>query len=218
VEIVRAPDGRARGLAARAQKGNAMIRQAILCDICGAEKKQANNWLVAYIQEGELRVSGWSPQKLLHPGAKHLCGQICLHKLVDEFVAQALAKRLPAVARPPVELREKKVRADTDASLTSDAAYDEFESSARLIPTPAPLPPVPPQQQAPVEVVAAPAIKREEEAAAPLNEPASLNEPAYFASRDHRAAAWERERAREHKSCAAERHPGLAAIRHRFSS
>ena len=62
-----------------------MIRQAISCDICGSEKKQTNHWFVAYDQGGELRVSGWNSRNKLRPGSKHLCGQTCLHKLVDEL-------------------------------------------------------------------------------------------------------------------------------------
>jgi hypothetical protein len=189
-----------------------MIRQAISCDICGAEKKQTNNWFVAYTQEGELRVSGWSPQKLLHSGAKHLCGQTCLHKLVDEFVAQAQAKRLPSAAPKVSETRIEKQTAYTDASLTSDAAYDEFESSARLLPTPVPIAAAQPPLRIPVELVAVQVSKRVEKAAVPINE------PSHFASRDRRAAAWERERERERELCAVERHPVLAAARHRFSS
>jgi len=42
---------------------------------------------------GELRVSGWKSRNRLRPGTKHLCGQTCLHKLVDEFMARDLAAR-----------------------------------------------------------------------------------------------------------------------------
>ncbi len=70
-----------------------MIRQAISCDICGAEKKQTNHWYVACEQGGELRVGGWNSRMRQRPGAKHLCGQTCLHKLVDEFMARASAER-----------------------------------------------------------------------------------------------------------------------------
>ena len=73
-----------------------MIRQAISCDICGTEKKQTNHWFVAYDQGGELRVSGWNSRNRLRPGSKHLCGQTCLHKLVDEFMARALTAKCAA--------------------------------------------------------------------------------------------------------------------------
>jgi hypothetical protein len=97
-----------------------LIRQAISCDICGAEKKQTNHWFVASDQAGELRVSGWNARNKLRAGTKHLCGQTCLHKLVDEFMAGTLAGRFSPptadVALPAEPL------SDIDASLTSKAA------------------------------------------------------------------------------------------------
>jgi hypothetical protein len=99
-----------------------VIRQAISCDICGAEKKQTNHWFVAYEQEGELRVSGWSSRKRLRPGAKHLCGQTCLHKLMDDFMARTLAARTPQAAAGDAtgEVPETfmKQAVGTDTSLT----------------------------------------------------------------------------------------------------
>jgi hypothetical protein len=213
-----------------------VIRQAISCDICGTEKKQTNHWFVAYDQGGELRVSGWNSRNRLRPGSKHLCGQTCLHKLVDEFMARALSTRAPQSAANDGEEEtvEQAMRGDT--SLTSKLAYEEVESSARLIPTPAPVvhprpasTPRPvalpksisapasalpaasaqPLLQIPVELVAAAARPRAVEAVAPVVEP-----PRY-ASRNWRAAAWERERERELHSV--ERHPGMIA-RRRFNS
>lgn len=64
-----------------------MIRQAISCDICGSEKKQTNHWFVAYERNGELRLSGWQSKQTLRPKAKHLCGQKCVHRLMDEYMA-----------------------------------------------------------------------------------------------------------------------------------
>jgi hypothetical protein len=227
-----------------------VIRQAISCDICGMEKKQTNHWFVAYDQGGELRVSGWSSRNRLRPGAKHLCGQTCLHKLVDDFMAKTLAVRAPSTAQndaetEPVEqmartgacpasdakavdtwaantrtadTRTTSVRA-TDTSLTSDAAYaayaasDEFESSARLIPTPAPAASARSPLRMPMEVIAAPARPRSEEVAVRSGESAlpAVGEPPRYASRNWRAAAWERERERE--MSAVEHHPGMAARR-----
>ena len=108
--------------------GNAVIRQAISCDICGAEKRQTNHWFVAYELGGELRISGWNARNRLRAGAKHLCGQTCLHKLADDFMARAVK------AQQPVVLDEAEAGPSvTDASLTSKAAGAEFESSARLL-------------------------------------------------------------------------------------
>ena len=139
-----------------------VIRQAISCDICGAEMQRGNHWFVAHTHGGELRVSGWSANQRLRAGAKHLCGQTCLHKLVDEFLARTVHARAQAieVGSPTAEQKAQRPRAtrigaNLDASLTSSAAYivpqaaperqgvqsvaasqprvDEFQSSAQLI-------------------------------------------------------------------------------------
>ena len=169
--------------------GNAVIRQAISCDICASEKKQTNHWFVAYESGGELRVSGWNSRNRLRPGSKHLCGQTCLHKLVDDFMARALAVRAPAVAAEEAEVQQQAVASDT--SLTAGTAYVEVESSARLLtPAPAILPNRPPfRPQA--ELVAMPGRPQFENAAP------QPDEPPRFASRNWRAEAWDRERERE---------------------
>ena len=93
-----------------------MIRQAISCDICGAEKKQTNHWFVAYEQAGELRVGGWNSRNRLRTGSKHLCGQACLHKLADEFMERTIARKAHAA---PVEELEPELIEETDTSLTA---------------------------------------------------------------------------------------------------
>jgi hypothetical protein len=173
-----------------------VIRQAISCDICASEKKQTNHWFVAYEQGGELRVSGWHSRNRLRPGTKHLCGQTCLHKLVDDFMARAISSRSQTGVAEAMEVRELGVGADT--SLTSDAAYAEVESSARLItPVTPPTPKTPMRPQA--ELVTIPARTH---ADVPV---IAADEPTRFASRNWRAEAWERERERE--SRANEREP-----------
>jgi hypothetical protein len=149
-------------------------------------------------------VSGWSSRNRLRPGSKHLCGQTCLHKLVDDFMARALAAR----AQPGADEGEAERHAvATDASLTSEAAYREVESSARLVATPTPIAPARPPLRTPMELVAVPARPRIEEAVV------AADEPPHYASRNWRAAAWERER----ELRAVERHPGMAG-RRRFGS
>jgi len=216
--------------------GNRVIRQAISCDICGNEKKQTNHWFVAYDQGGELRVSGWNSRNRLRPGSKHLCGQTCLHKLVDDFMAKALTARVPHAAQIDMDDEVIEQAASSDTSLTSSAAYREIESSARLVPTPAPVA----SAKSVIAPAAAAAARRSSLAVAPVSattEPAQLpirmpielvatppkpstnaalvlpEEPPRYASRNWRAAAWEREREREQRSV--ERRPGTSA-RHRF--
>ena len=182
-----------------------MIRQAISCDICGTEKKQTNHWFVAHNQGDELRVSGWHSRNRLRPGSKHLCGQTCLHKLVDDFLVRALTARVKRGAKVDEEDEFMEQAEKTDTSLTSSAAFGEVESSARLIAAPAPVSPARPPLRMQMELVTLPARERVVEAAI------AVNESPRYASRNWRAAAWERERERERDLHTIERHPGLIA-------
>jgi hypothetical protein len=179
-----------------------VIRQAISCDICGTEKKQTNHWFVAYDQGGELRVSGWNSRNRLRPGSKHLCGQTCLHKLVDDFMAKALAVRPPPDAVEEADVAVAAV--GIDASLTSNAAYGSVESSVRL-PTPKQELANRPILRAQPELVAMPGRPQAAESSR------APDEPPRFASRNWRAEAWERERERELR--AVEPRPDRAARR-----
>jgi hypothetical protein len=156
-----------------------VIRQAISCDICGTEKRQTNHWFVAYEQSGELRLSSWASRRRSRPEAKHLCGQTCMHKLVDDFMARAIAVR-PQIGEVGVN------GVPTDASLTSSAAYARVAAPVRLLAPSAPIVPQPAYRAQPQ-----PARLEAVELAAPLDEPPR------FSSRSRRADAWERERQRE---------------------
>lgn len=178
-----------------------MIRQAISCDVCGTEKKQTNHWFVVHEQGGEFRLSGWNSRIRTRTGSKHLCGQTCLHKLVDEFMARTISARAPAAG----ELSTAEAQAATaDTSLTSVTAFVESEREPRIV---APLEPIL-AKRAPVS--AAPVVPFPES----LIEPAAvaLEEPAAtHSSRNWRAEAWERERERELRSV--DRRPDIAARR-----
>lgn len=187
-----------------------MIRQAITCDICGSEKRQTNHWFVAYELGGELRMSGWSSRHRLRPGSKHLCGQTCLHKLVDEFMAKSIAVRTQ-----PSDEEEPALPLATDTSLTSKAAFrdmpsttaiiDEVESTVRLL-TPAEADAIKPAQRQTSGLVTMPARI---EAVATSNIP----DESRYNSASWRAEAWEREREREQR--AAERRSDIAHRRSR---
>jgi len=156
-----------------------VIRQAISCDICGTEKRQTNHWFVAYEQGGELRLSSWASRRRSRPESKHLCGQTCMHKLVDDFMARAIA------VRPPVTEADfaGAQAAATDTSLTSRLAY--AHAAPLIQPAPQPV-----YRAQPAQATAPPRL-----AAAELAAP--LDEPPRFSSRSRRADAWERERERE---------------------
>lgn len=183
-----------------------MIRQAISCDICGAEKQHTNHWFVAYQQGGELRVSGWNSRNRLRADSKHLCGQTCLHKLVDEFFAKTVANRGQTSPHEDVEA----VQPADEASMESPAAFEEAESSMKVVNAPIPAPTVrgplvaramvkqtvlPPQPPAPPPVVPMPTRLITPEPRPVTAIPVDMT-PNY-SSRHLRAEAWERERERE---------------------
>jgi hypothetical protein len=167
-----------------------VIRLAISCDICGAEKKQTNHWFVAYEHAGELRIGGWKSRYCKRAGSRHLCGQTCLHKLVDEFMAQAIAEDREMAAAEQASLEPQSVPqvapAVPPAALQSAACKgeygdeygDEYGSSARLIPTPA-------------DVSEMRATRTPESPIPPAAETSK------YISHQWRSSAWERERKRE---------------------
>jgi hypothetical protein len=198
-----------------------VIRQAISCDICGADKQQTNHWFIAFDQGAELRISGLNARNRLRPGARHLCGQTCLHKLVDEFMARTIAMRMPSAQpdsqspakRPPraasaagVSTQQPIATAPSDTSLTSAAAHavpsrsalaarnlDEYESSATLL------------TQVPVR---APALARPSSTAQPVIAP-PLPPPAPNPRLLH-AEAWKREREREQREASTQHRRSIA--------
>ncbi|HMF53987.1 MAG TPA: hypothetical protein VK593_06535, partial [Edaphobacter sp.] len=90
-----------------------MIRQAINCDMCGAEKlESASHWFVAEEQGGELKMRAWGAGKGSRKNLKHLCGQKCVQRLMDNFTASILAglhagkgKDAPMEKEQPVSLQ-----------------------------------------------------------------------------------------------------------------
>jgi len=189
-----------------ADREKLVIRQAISCDICGAEKKQTNHWFVAFEHGGELRLTGWSSRIRQNPGTKHLCGQTCLHKLVDEYIARTIGGRLStAVSEAPAVAGAHR---EVDASLTSAAAFSK-SSPASKVTRQQPVAEMQPARPAP-EMIAPAVVPFPPR---PLAEPASTAPPPQgdtpqYASRRWRAEAWERERNRELR--ASDRHFDIA--------
>jgi len=195
-----------------------VIRQAISCDVCGSEKRQTNHWFVAYEMGSELRLSGWSSRRRLRPGTKHLCGQTCLHKLVDEFMAKSIAVRAQRADED-----ESALPTATDTSLTSKAAY--FEPVQNLKPNQELNPDLnsEPNLESSIRLLAAveasAAQPASHSAAGLVTMPARSIVPAtrdlpdepHYSSANWRAEAWERERERELR--AAERRPDIVRRR-----
>jgi hypothetical protein len=63
-------------------------RLITVCDLCGTEKKEVNHWflvrLMHYTDGIDMKISRYSDSKALRPGAKAICGQSCLHKIVSQ--------------------------------------------------------------------------------------------------------------------------------------
>jgi hypothetical protein len=169
-----------------------LIRQAISCDICGAEMQHANHWFVAYEGATELRVALWNPRAKLRGGAKHLCGQTCLHKLMDEFVV----RHQPAKAQQPEGQEEQKTSAPRPVR----------KALRPPVPAKAAIPPPAPQ---PLVAVHVPAYIDEFESSARLITAATeidsraaefSADPANLSPRNWHAEAWKREREREQRA------------------
>jgi hypothetical protein len=155
--------------------------------------QNSNHWFVVYDRGTEFRMSRWNARTRLRPDARHLCGQTCLHKLVDEFMARTLSERSPSAAAVTSNAQTKSlpiVVDRTDRCLTTTAAMiparpapvpapvldtyiDEYESSARVI--------------TPIESVHTPSA----DPAAPLSG---------YNSSTRRSEAWQREREREQRT------------------
>jgi len=89
-----------------------MIYDNIRCDVCGIEKKEANHWFTAYEDKGALSLSaGVLNRKRLI--LKHLCGQACVHRLMDVFMAgHSISDVSPNVS---VEVAEGVLNGQTDS-------------------------------------------------------------------------------------------------------
>jgi hypothetical protein len=60
------------------------------CDICGAQRKEANHWFVAVTSSARVLFTTWTSaernDRFDSDNVKYLCGQSCAHKLLDQFL------------------------------------------------------------------------------------------------------------------------------------
>jgi hypothetical protein len=82
-----------------------MIHETATCDICGTDKKEANNWFMALEEKGTVKLSAWGGLKRGRSVIKHLCGQSCVHRFVDDFLARHSGEALPDASIPPTHLQ-----------------------------------------------------------------------------------------------------------------
>jgi len=83
------------------------------------EMQQTHRCFVAFDKGKELRVSGWIARRRMRAGALHLCGQKCLHQLVDQFIARTLAIESQAERATSGEAKPAAPARGVDGSLTS---------------------------------------------------------------------------------------------------
>lgn len=70
------------------------VKPTYHCDICGAERKEANHWfLVEEIPNGCLMLIPWDiPQSegfRDQTQFKHVCGETCAHSIVDAWMSKS---------------------------------------------------------------------------------------------------------------------------------
>ena len=104
-----------------------MIRQVITCNVCGSPKRQTNHLFIAYEECGELRISAWNSPHLLCPNTKHLCGEACLHKLIEAFLIRLLELGTQHVTD------KSKTAPDVEPGTIGLAACAEHSSSMRQL-------------------------------------------------------------------------------------
>jgi hypothetical protein len=111
-----------------------MIRQAINCDMCGAEKQASNYWFVAYEQGGELKLRGWEAPQNSRRNAKHLCGQKCAQRMMANFMASLMSTTHSAEQGKdaPSELVEQTPEADIAVSADRTISVEKTDRANRI--------------------------------------------------------------------------------------
>jgi hypothetical protein len=111
-----------------------VIQQVIACDICGAQKREANHWFVACEESGELRISGWNSLHLQSPATKHLCGETCAHKLISQFLMKLVdvGTQRAADGIEPAPVAEMNISARADGAAPSPSTLQPSRSTRAL--------------------------------------------------------------------------------------
>jgi len=68
-----------------------MIREAISCDVCGAEKKVANHWFKVRETKAGLIFAPASSKV-----GEDVCGQVCAHRMLDEWLSSQVVPKVVA--------------------------------------------------------------------------------------------------------------------------
>jgi hypothetical protein len=60
---------------------------AYVCDVCGTTRAKSNHWRLVVIDAKGFHVCDWNDSKAKNKKVKHICGQLCLHKSLDKYMA-----------------------------------------------------------------------------------------------------------------------------------
>jgi len=63
-----------------------MIDQIFKCDVCGAVRGPSNHWLVVTEDSEGCWFLPWSEDEATASEAKHICGAVCSHKVLDRYL------------------------------------------------------------------------------------------------------------------------------------
>lgn len=75
------------------------VRRVYACNVCGVERKEANHWFVARFSVLGISFTAWTrePQGVLDDEqTKHVCGQVCSHRLLDDFLSNPMSTVMTA--------------------------------------------------------------------------------------------------------------------------
>ena len=63
-----------------------MIQESVTCDVCGENNLDTHHWFMALEHKGTIKIAFWGKLNT-RSSMKHLCGQTCVHRFVDNFLA-----------------------------------------------------------------------------------------------------------------------------------
>jgi hypothetical protein len=61
--------------------------QKFYCEICGAEKRDVNNWALAEVTEAGVLVSPWREDRAKSSAVRHICGEAHAQVFVSRYLA-----------------------------------------------------------------------------------------------------------------------------------
>ena len=108
------------------------MSEAIQCGSCGIEKKAVNRWwrvIPSTDKKGREYLRIAKPGMFLKSGGVDVCGQTCLHVLVDRWMEKGSLelKMWPEPETKPVGLTEDVILEREPAAESTEAAVEETE-------------------------------------------------------------------------------------------